>query len=264
MKKTIQLLIAIVSVAFLAASCTKTMGSKDSIDAQYTVAEPTLSISAGSVSFNSIEIKFNLDDASKAFQTGFEIAEDENLTESSVVVSKVAGDNTSVGGLKAETNYYIKGFVYGKGGQVVYSNVLSVKTAEAPNLPLAGKYTAIDSQYSSGSWIPGDPYEVEIKVEGTSVTISNLWDGGTDINATFDSSTNMLSIASEQIIMVHPTYGNAAIYFYNSTLSAFAETGYGEFTPKGGTLLINPYAVRVSAGSFGNFYTELVHDPVEE
>lgn len=262
MKKTYTLF-SVLAVLTLLTACDKTMGTKDSVDAAHAVPAPTLSVAPGTVTYNTITVNLTLDNLDNAYETGVNISAAADMSDAETYLSGKAGDAVVISGLDPETDYYVKGFVFGKGGQAVFTDVKKITTAEAPDLPLAGTYTAKDYQYTSSGWAPGDPYAVTITLEGTTVTIANLWDGGEEIVGEYDEQTHTIELPSYQVLMQHPNYGPAGVYFYNEDLSGYADAGYGSFVPKGGTLEISPYAVRVAAGSFGSFYTEMVHDPVE-
>ncbi len=251
-------------------SCFKVMGDKASYDAQFAVDAPKVTLDITDIKFNKATATFGVyDSVDLAHQTGIMFSETEDFAEYETIISDAAGKPVLISGLLPLSTYFVRAFVYGKGGQVAYSDIKKFTTADSPAFPLAGNYTATDYKLNTSTYTfaqDGDSYDVFITVSGNDVEIFNLWGGEEIITGTYDTATHIIAVPTFQLILLHPTYGEVVAAALKADLSDYDDYVYFEFAPKGGTIETSMYQALVPAlgAGFGIYATEMIHEELPE
>ena len=137
----------------------------------------------------------------------------------------------------------------------------TIKTPVAPVYSIDGTYTAI--QYDAQGKEEPESYKVQINyVAGseTSVEIFNIFNGGQKITGTYNKADGTLVIPTDQIVMLHPSYGEVLMKGVDDAIENYTKTISCSFTAKGGTLITGNWQASCSAGSFGFFYLSMKHE----
>lgn len=125
---------------------------------------------------------------------------------------------------------------------------------------MAGVYSATEYDAETGE-ITGS-YDVTVSfVNGseTEVELTNFWDVGMTVSGVYDKTTGVVTIPTNQVIYVHPAYGEVAMVAVNDAISANTTAVTCRFTAKGGFLNTSTWGAICSAGSFGYFYVQMAH-----
>lgn len=257
MKNIFKTLIPCLVLSFAVTSCYDEIEDKSSIDSQYEQAS-NVAVSLGEVSvvsFSEITANASISDTINVLEVGVMVSKTQDFSSYTAYAENnlALSFKKSITGLSEETTYYVRAYAYTVAGGTVVSEPISVKTPAAPIYDLDGIYTC-DEYDESGEF--NGSYEVKISfVEGstTDVLITNIWEGGMTVSGTFDAKTGKLTIPANQVILVHPSYGDVWIE---------AEDGValiGQFTPKGGYLNTGVFGAVCSAGYFGYQYLKMTH-----
>lgn len=274
MKKIFKYILPCLALGMALASCQESLiDDKADIDAKYEATRqtpPTVTISttATNVDYQSIEASLTISDTTNVEECGVMCSEDNSFSSYSVVqATKELATSVSVNNLNELTTYYLRAYVITKdGATVLSSDVLTATTTKTPVFDLEGDYTAVDYAYDSDNEefaAQENSYTVNVAFEEgstTNVLVTNLWDGGESLSGTWDEATQTISIPTGQLILLHPSYGEAVIYGVNDEMSAYTDNIVLSFTKVGGLLKTSYYQVSVSVGSFGIFYTAMSHN----
>ena len=121
---------------------------------------------------------------------------------------------------------------------------------------MAGTYAATEYDASTGN--KSDAYEVTVEVNGTEVKITNFWAGGHTVVGTYDAENQIVTIPTQQLIYVHPNYGNVYMMAIDGSAN-YIDAVTCKFTPKGGLFVTSSWAAVCSAGTFGYSWVEMAH-----
>lgn len=260
MKNIFKTLIPCFVLAVGMSSCYDVMDDKDVVDAKYALANtPTVSLSSATANDHmSATLSASISTTDGVVESGFMVASGSDFADAKAHITENATSISAVvGGLAELTTYYVKAYAYLGDGRLVYSDATSFTTKEAPSYELAGTYAA--TEFDAETRKAGGAYEVTIEVEGTDVKITNLWEGGLTVVGTYDEATQTVTIPTNQLIYVHPNYGDVMMRAVNDEISAYTAAVVCQFTPKGGLLVTSNWGAICSAGSFGYFYVEMTH-----
>ncbi|MBE6300260.1 MAG: hypothetical protein E7085_00165 [Parabacteroides distasonis] len=258
MKNIFKTLIPCLVLAFGVTSCYDEMEDKSSIDSQYEKAS-NVTVSLGEVSvvsFSEIAANVSVSDTIGVLEVGVMVSNTQDFSSYTAYAEEnlALSFKKAITGLSEETTYYVRAYAYTVAGGTVVSEPVSVNTPAAPIFDLNGTYTCVE--YDESGTLNGS-YKVAIAfVAGstTEVEITNIWEGGMTVSGTFDPATGKLTIPANQVILVHPSYGDVWIE---------AEDGValvGQFTAKGGFLNTGVFGAVCSAGYFGYQYLKMTHD----
>ena len=258
MKNIFKSLISCLALAIGVTSCYDEMDSKSSIDAQHAQSSNvTASINdVSAVSFSKVSANGAVSDVEGVLEVGFILSSSADFTTYTTYPAKEVATsfNATITDLADASTFYVRSYAYTIDGTKV-SEAASVTTPVAPVFDLNGTYLAVE--YSAKDDSEAGEYEVTVEfVAGstTDIKITNLWEGGETIDATYDPATGKISIPTMQIIAVHPSYGDVWIEEKDG-----GETVSGQFTTKGGFLNINTYSAICNAGTFGDQYVKMSH-----
>ena len=163
--------------------------------------------------------------------------------------------------LNENTTYYVRTYAVTANSGIVTSESKTIKTPVAPVYSIDGTYTAI--QYDAQGKEEPESYKVQINyVAGseTSVEIFNIFNGGQKITGTYNKADGTLVIPTDQIVMLHPSYGEVLMKGVDDAIENYTKTISCSFTAKGGTLITGNWQASCSAGSFGFFYLSMKHE----
>lgn len=269
MKKIFKYIIPCMALAFAMTSCDSTMDDKASIDAQYAKASSaTVSLTAASaVDFQTITAAVSVGNHSEVVEEGVQIS---TAADFSANVTSVPNDTVDAsfevtkGGLAEQTSYYVRAYAVTKTAGTIVTEAQTITTPKAPIFPIDGKYTAIEWGFNdeTGEWEAGAPYEVTVEFDAadpTMINITNIWDGGMTVKGQYDEAKGTITVPNEQVIYVHPSYGDVWIQGVNSAISAYTDAVTFQFTALGGKMQSTPMGAVCGAGSFGYFYLTMEH-----
>ena len=163
--------------------------------------------------------------------------------------------------MNENTTYYVRTYAVTANSGIVTSESKTIKTPVAPVYSIDGTYTAI--QYDAQGKEEPESYKVQINyVAGseTSVEIFNIFNGGQKITGTYKKADGTLVIPTDQIVMLHPSYGEVLMKGVDDAIENYTKTISCSFTAKGGTLITGNWQASCSAGSFGFFYLSMKHE----
>lgn len=274
MKKIFRLILPCLALGLAFASCQESLiDDKADIDAKYEATRqtaPTISLSTTptSVDYQSIGAVLSLSDTTNVEECGVMYSTTNDFASYSVATgTKALSSSITISKLTELTTYYVRGYVVTKdGATVVGSDIMTATTTKTPIFDLVGDYTAGDYTYDSDNdafTSPTENYTVNIAFEEgstTNVLITNLWGGGETLVGEWNEEDQTITIPSGQVVYVHASYGDAAIYGVNDDISGYTDSIVLQFTKIGGTLRTSYYQVSVSAGSFGIYYTTMSHN----
>ena len=86
------------------------------------------------------------------------------------------------------------------------------------------------------------------------------FNGGQKITGTYNKADGTLVIPTDQIVMLHPSYGEVLMKGVDDAIENYTKTISCSFTAKGGTLITGNWQASCSAGSFGFFYLSMKHE----
>lgn len=257
MKNIFKTFIPCIALAIGVTSCYDDIDSKSSIDAKYEQPNDA-TVSLGEISatsFSEISANGSLSGVEDVLEAGFMLSNSADFTSYTSYPANEIGTSfgATIKNLEEKTTYYIRSYAYTIDDTKV-SEANSVTTPAAPIYELNGTYSA--AEYNANDALAGE-YDVTIEfVAGstTDIKITNIFDGGETIDATYDPATGKITIPAKQIIYIHASYGDVWMEEVNG-----AETISGQFTAKGGLLSINTFSAICSAGSFGDNYIRMSH-----
>ncbi len=258
MKKMYRTILYCMALSASLTGCYDLTDDKDTIDARYAQTSGVTATmnTAEAVNFSTILANGNISNTENVLEVGFMVSTTEDFASYKTYPTDevTSSFESNIGSLSETTTYYIRSYAYTKADTKV-SGTVAVTTPEAPTFELSGSYTAIDTDTETGE--AGDAYTMTVAfAEGSQdeIEITNLWDGGMTIKAEYDAATGRISIPSEQVIYLHPSYGNVWL-----EESQGNPTVAGQFTAKGGYLEIAEYAAVCEAGLFGYQTTSMAH-----
>lgn len=261
MKNIFKTFIPCLALALGLTGCYDEMDDKAVIDAQYALANvPTVAMSSATANdHSSATVAASVSSIEGVVESGFMVAGSSDFSGAkSYIVEKSASISTQVSGLAEMTTYHVKAYAYLADGRLVYSEPVTFTTLEAPSYELAGAYAAMDYDAQTGE-AASEAYEVTVELNGTEAKITNIWDGGETVVGTYDEATQTITVATQQLILVHPSYGDVNMVAVNDAISAYTEAVVFQFAPKGGLLVSSNWGAVCSAGSFGYYYVEMTH-----
>ena len=242
MKKYLFLSItSLLLASFMVACEDEDTPSKSDFDIEYDASiAPTISTTDVVVlNFSTVKITGSLEvKTDKVLEIGAMLSTDEQFTNS--IICAAADLNTPF---------------------TVNASNLNEKTPAAPVYSIDGTYTAI--QYDAQGKEEPESYKVQINyVAGseTSVEIFNIFNGGQKITGTYNKADGTLVIPTDQIVMLHPSYGEVLMKGVDDAIENYTKTISCSFTAKGGTLITGNWQASCSAGSFGFFYLSMKHE----
>lgn len=259
MKNIFKTLIPCIVLAIGVTGCYDEIDSKSSIDAQHAqTSNVTASVSEVSVvSFSEVSASGTVSDVEGVLEVGFMLSTSADFTSYTTYRTKeiTTSFSVTITSLAETTTYYVRSYAYTISGETKVSEATAVTTPAAPIFDLNGTYSAVE--YSADNNSVAGEYEVTIEfVAGstTDIKITNIFDGGKTIDATYDPATGKISIPAKQIIYIHASYGDVWMEEVNG-----GETVSGQFTAKGGFLNINTFSAICSEGTFGDQYVKMSH-----
>lgn len=261
MKNIFKTLIPCLVFAMGFTSCYDEMDDKASVDAQYALANtPTVAISAATANdHSSATVTASISIVEGVVESGFMVAGSADFSGAKAyIVENATSISTQVTGLAEMTTYYVKAYAFLGDGRLVYSEPMTFTTLEAPSYELVGTYVAMDYDAKTGE-AASEAYEVTVELNGTEAKLTNIWDGGETVVGTYDETAQTITVATKQLIFVHPSYGDVNMVAVNDAISAYTEAVVFQFTPKGGLLVSSNWGAVCSAGSFGYYYVEMSH-----
>lgn len=267
MRKLRYILLPVVAVALCLTSCYDEMGSKAEIDAKYaSTVQPSLTVNSVTPSYYTLAIEGAVSDTTDVIETGVQVSETEDFANYTAYHALELANtfNVDVTSLEENTTYYVRSYAVTRAAGTAVSEAQSVTTLYAPVYDIAGSYTATE-------YTINDDNEMEVSgtypmtvafVEGstTAVEITNLWGGEYTITGTYDAEANVIYVPTQQQIYDHPTYGPVYAYGVNDSMSAYTRTIAFYFTPKGGRMTSSIWQARVSAGAFGMYWMDMLHN----
>jgi len=264
MKKYIKILIPCLILVMGVSSCYDLMDSKDSVDRKF-ASNANITVSVSSVeanNFSSASISGTVNSTEGVLETGIMVSYSSDFSAATAYAAKEVGASftVSLSGLTEATTYNVKAYAYLADGQMLYSDARSFTTPTAPVYELAGVYSATEYDAETGE-ITGS-YDVTVSfVNGseTEVELTNFWDVGMTVSGVYDKTTGVVTIPTNQVIYVHPAYGEVAMVAVNDAISANTTAVTCRFTAKGGFLNTSTWGAICSAGSFGYFYVQMAH-----
>ena len=240
--------------------------SKSDFDIEYDASiAPTISTTDVVVlNFSTVKITGSLEvKTDKVLEIGAMLSTDEQFTNS--IICAAADLNTpftvNASNLNENTTYYVRTYAVTANSGIVTSESKTIKTPVAPVYSIDGTYTAI--QYDAQGKEEPESYKVQINyVAGseTSVEIFNIFNGGQKITGTYNKADGTLVIPTDQIVMLHPSYGEVLMKGVDDAIENYTKTISCSFTAKGGTLITGNWQASCSAGSFGFFYLSMKHE----
>lgn len=268
MKKFFKYLIPCMAVALSLTSCNETMDDKAVIDSRYeTLDNPTVALaSAEAIDYENAILTGTILSTENAQEVGFQLSTDAQFSDVTVYLAdEVATTFTAeVSGLTEKTTYYVRSYVFTKTGITIVSEASSFTTPKAPYYNVNGTYTVVDYDAKTGA-VASDPYTMSVTFadgSNTEVEIYNLWDGGYTIVGEWDAEKSTITVPTDQLIYVHPTYGDVWASGINSSISAYTDYITFTFTTLGGVMQSSFWQAYVPAagGGFGIFYVSMKHN----
>ena len=260
MKNIFKTLIPCLALAVSFTGCYDEMEDKAIVDAKYALsATPTVAVSSATANdHSSVTLQASISSVEGVIESGFMVATNSGFSDSQayVVENAASSISTQVGGLAELTTYYVKAYAYMGDGRMIVSEATSVTTKESPAFELAGTYAATEYDASTGN--KSDAYEVTVEVNGTEVKITNFWAGGHTVVGTYDAENQIVTIPTQQLIYVHPNYGNVYMMAIDGSAN-YIDAVTCKFTPKGGLFVTSYWAAVCSAGTFGYSWVEMAH-----
>lgn len=264
MKKYIKILIPCLILAMGLSGCYDLMDSKDSVDSKFALnANITVSVSSAEANgFSSASIQGTVNSIEDVIETGIMVSSSTDFSAAAVYAAKEVGTSFTIAlsGLTEATTYNVKAYAYLADGQISYSDVRSFTTPVAPVFELAGVYSA--TEYDAKTGEISSSYDVTVSfVNGseTEVELTNFWEGGMTVTGVYDKTTGVVTIPTNQVIYVHPSYGEVKMVAVNDAISAYAKAVTCQFTAKGGFLNTSTWGAICSAGAFGYAYVKMAH-----
>ena len=260
------------AVAFSLTSCNDTMDDKAVIDAKYEILDnPIVAVSsAEATTYETGVASGAVSDVENAQEVGFQVSTDAQFSTYDVFVCGEVAPSFSaeLSGLEEKTTYYVRAYVFTKTGQTVYSESISFKTPKAPYYNVNGTYTVVDYNAQTGA-VASDPYTMSVTFadgSDTEVEIYNLWDGGKTIMGVWDAEKSTITVPTDQLIYVHPTYGDVVASALNNAITQYIDDITFSFTSLGGSMQSTPWQAYVPAagGGFGVFVVSMKHNDDEE
>ena len=121
----------------------------------------------------------------------------------------------------------------------------------------------VDWDYIVGEWTASDwggaAYSVEIKkVDDTTLTLTNLWEGGMTVEGTitFDEAANTASItfAGQQVVYNHSTYGPMGMFGLDANGKLDSANKYAVFAKvTNGSFTIGPWIPIILTGQYQGY-----------
>ena len=269
MKNIFKFMIPCLAVALAFTSCNDTMDDKATIDAKYAKAT-TATVALGNVEavdFQTISADFSATGESELLEQGIQIAQSNDFVSNveTYPSEKIGALETIVVTKRTElTTYYVRSYAVTKTAGTIVSEVKSVTTPKAPIFPINGEYTAIEWDYNKDSdeWEAAGTYDITVEFDAddaTIVNITNLWGGGMTVQGQYDEAKGVVTVPNNQIIYVHPDYGDVWLKGINYEVSAWTSAVTFQFTALGGKMNSTPMAAQCSLGNFGFFYLTMEH-----
>lgn len=244
--------------------CYDEMDSKESVDAQFALSTiPTVSVaSAVANDFSSASVSGTVSGTEGVVEVGFMTSLSADFTAAATTKAEEIGASFTavLSNLSEMTTYNVKAYAYLADGRMVFSEVQTFTTPSSPTFELDGTYSATEYDAQTGE-VNGN-YEVTVSfVEGstTEVLLHNFWDGGETVNGVYDPETGVVTIPTNQLIYVHPSYGDVVMKAVNDAISAHTAAVTCQFTAKGGFLNTSTWGAVCSAGTFGFCYVQMAH-----
>ena len=248
MKKYLFLSItSLLLASFMVACEDEDTPSKSDFDIEYDASiAPTISTTDVVVlNFSTVKITGSLEvKTDKVLEIGAMLSTDEQFTNS--IICAAADLNTpftvNASNLNENTTYYVRTYAVTANSGIVTSESKTIKTPVAPVYSIDGTYTAI--QYDAQGKAEPESYKVQINyVAGseTSVEIFNIFNGGQKITGTYNKADGTLVIPTDQIVMLHPSYGEVLMKGVDDAIENYTKTISCSFTAKGGTLITGKY-----------------------
>lgn len=259
MKNIFKTLIPCLALAMGLTGCYDEMDDKSVVDAKHVLANtPTVTISSATANdHSSMTIEASISSVEGVVESGFMVAESSDFADATpYIVENATTISTQVTGLAELTTYHVKAYAFLGDGRLVYSEPSTVTTLEAPIYELAGTYAATEFDAETGE--AAGSYDVTIELNGTEAKITNLWDGGMTVVGTYDEANQTVTIPTQQLIYVHPNYGDVFMMAINSS-AKYIDAVTCKFTPKGGIFVTSYWAAVCSAGTFGYSWVEMAH-----
>lgn len=270
MKKIFKLLLVCLCLPVALTGCYSEMDDKADIDAQYVGGTaPTTSLTSATVtSFSTMEAVGTVDaKGGTVLEAGVMLSTSSDFASfDSYAAEEVSESFTvSISGLNDNTTYYVRSYAVSAANGIVVSEAQTASTPVAPIFDVDGTYTTQEYEIDTetGTESLSATYKVTIAfAEGsdTKVNITNLFEGGETIVGTYNKDRGTITVAQNQIIGVHSSYGNIFIRPVNDEISGYVSSATFTFQSKGGFMNSSIWAASVSAGNFGFYRVKMTHD----
>jgi len=182
MKNIFKTLIPCLALSVALTGCYDEMDDKASVDAKYALANtPALSIaSATALDYSSASVAASVSAVDGLYEVGFMVASSSDFSDAKVYAAESLATSfeSVVSGLAEQTTYSVKAYACLGDGRIVYSEVASITTPQAPPLSaelLSGK------TYAGGatSILYGDSYTMTVTLmadaaDPTKIYVHNL------------------------------------------------------------------------------------------
>jgi len=244
MKNYYKYIIPCLAITLLFSSCYDTMDDKASIDALYeTLTNPVVNATTATAeTYQTATATGSVATLENVQEVGFQISTDSSFGKyETVTCEEVSQEFTAeFSGLEEKTTYYVRSYAFTKTGITVYGETTTFTTPKSPIFDIEGTYTATTYQlnWDDYNFYPGYTNKVTIAyVEGstTEIKITNLYDEGETVVASYDAETGKIVIPSGQLVMTHPDYGDITITGFDENLD-FTDEIELQFTPLGGKI----------------------------
>lgn len=264
-----RMLPAVAAIALLA-SCDSVMDDKDVIDASFqkgATAAPTVTlVSATAPEADQMLFTATVSDTTDVMESGIMISQSEDFAQVVTLISETNTNNITAEYNKCEGNikYYVRAYAVMKSGTTAVSETKVVTTPKPYVFTIDGNYEVSEYELDDDdNWAAEDgTYPLTITfVEGstTEVEITGIWGYDIPVDGIYDAETQTVTIPSQQQIGEHATYGPIYIRGVNEAITAYTSAITLSFNPAGGKMTSSPFAVYVSAGTFGYYRMNMQH-----
>lgn len=270
MKNIFKTLVPCLVLAMGMSSCYDTMDDKAAVEAGFTqIDAPVVSISgANAIDYASVSVSGSLSGVDGVVEVGFMVATSQDFSDAKTYAMDAVGASfeKTLLGLAENTTYSVKAFACLGDNRIVYSEITSVTTPQAPPLStelLSGKtYTATATSYFGSNYT----FEVTLMADAADpnkIYVHNLCPYFAGAGFTADAGYNIfegtLDVENETIIVPQGQlmgYNGVALVVFDDADPDEA-VGYTDLkihvVSKGAALLI-PYAFGFNEGGFYELY----------
>ena len=181
MKKIFKTLIPCLALAVGLTGCYDEMDDKASVDAKYALANtPALTVSsAEALDYSSASVAASVNAVEGVVEVGFMVATSADFSDAKIYAAEAVASSFSktLGGLAEMTTYNVKAYAYLGDSRIVYSEVASITTPQAP--PLSAEMLSGKTYTGTLTSVYGDSYTVDVTLvadaaDPTKIYVQNL------------------------------------------------------------------------------------------